>query len=120
MCRGLSPRAQAPELAPTLKKLSKQMPTQLKQATTHETTLTLSGAHVGDDVPVRVSYETGQREDEYGDDVRDRRLHTVEVEEDVGFVELDGERRALWAGDELPVFLFEQYEADIDKAIDEG
>jgi len=95
------------------------MATQLKQSRSHEVTLTLSGYHEGDDIPVRVSYETGKRPDEYGDDVQDRRLHTVEVDEDVGTVELDGERRALWAGEELPVFLFEQYEAKIEKAISE-
>lgn len=96
------------------------MATQLQNSEEKETTLTLSGHHVGPEIPVRIRFEVGDRPDEYGDLVRDTRLDTVEVDEDTSAVEVDGDTRALWAGDELPVELFEVYESEIDKAMYEA
>lgn len=93
------------------------MATQLKQSVSRSEELTLSGKHSGPDVPVRIKYETGKREDEYGDDVDDTRLHEVHARTMVGTVRVDGQSFEVEAGKEIPVKLFETYEAEIDRAM---
>jgi hypothetical protein len=93
------------------------MSTELKQSTSGTEEITLSGKHDGPDVPVRIHYETGYREDEYGDDVRSRRLHAVRARGMVGRVFIGDQKFEVGASKEIPVELFETYEAEIDKAM---
>ena len=93
------------------------MTPELKQAVDRSEEITLEGNQLGPDVPVRINYQTGYREDEYGEDVADRLIHVVRSREAVGRIQVGGHTFEVLAGKEIPVKLFEEYEAENDRAM---